>query len=117
MLLAFTMLPAVPRPASPATMAANQSTIKSFLGGEGGMLIFADNGDNSKLKWVDINDAGLTIHTLSSQTSCGAPIISHDGTRALYVQSGKIYAQRLSGGDRVFIGIGVNGFWYREGST
>lgn len=103
--------------AGAASMAANQSTIKNFLGGKGGILAFDEDGDNSRIKWVDLNDPSLTIHTLSSETNCGDVIISHDGTRVLYVQGGKIYAQHLSGGSRQLIGTGVNGFWYRENSV
>ncbi len=103
--------------AGAVSMAANQSTIRNFLGGEGGILAFDDDGDNGRIKWVDLNESSLTIHTLSSETNCRDVIISHDGTRVLYVQNENIYAQRLSGGSRVFIGNGVNGFWYRENGT
>ncbi|MBD3241189.1 MAG: hypothetical protein GF331_11435, partial [Chitinivibrionales bacterium] len=98
--------------AGAVSMAANQSTIRNFFGGKGGILAFDDDSDNSRIKYVDLNESSLTIRTLSSETNCSDVIISHDGTRALYVQSEKIYAQRLSGGSRMLIGNGVNGFWY-----
>ena len=78
-LLVLLALTVASQPALSASMAANQSTIKSFLGGSGGILAFVDAGASSTVKWVDLNDASLAIRTLSSQTNCRDVIISHAG--------------------------------------
>ena len=64
---------AMPHQACAASMATNQSTIKNFLGGSGGILAFVDAGASSTVKWVDLNDASLEIRTLSSQTTVLIP--------------------------------------------
>ena len=104
-------------PASAISVVATQSEIKTFLGGKGGILIFTDLADGSKLKYIDIDNPSLPIVTLDS-ASCSNPHLSLDGTRVAYVSSGNVYTRYIASGSRVtFTTTMVEPYWFKDGST
>jgi len=107
----------IPPSAEAASMAADRSTIQDFLGGSGGVLVFAERGDSYKLKWVDLDDSALTIHTLSGDANCYDCQLSLDGARVYYRIGSTGYTRRLSGGGRVTIGSAGTGWWHVSGGV
>ncbi|MBN1809910.1 MAG: DNRLRE domain-containing protein [Planctomycetes bacterium] len=98
------------------SVVATQAQIKSFLGNQGGILMFTDNADGSKLKYIDIDDASLTIQTLDT-AACANPHMSSDGTRVAYERSGNIYTRYIfSGSPVVFVNGMVEAYWFKDGS-
>ena len=113
----------VSAPAFGLSVTASRSQVTGFIGSSTGKLVFVDNDDSARIKWIDIADSSLTVHTLSSDAGCNNVILHTDGDRLVYQRNGKVYARKLSGGGAVEIATigtlrsGGCPFWYTQGGT
>jgi hypothetical protein len=107
--------------AATPSLVADRSAIRSFLGGQGGVIAFVDKDGGNAILLVDFNAETPALRTLSPLTDCRNPIISADGTRVVFTtEANEVRAVRLAGGDPVKIGdidgSGRNGgvaYWHR----
>jgi hypothetical protein len=106
--------------AGAARIVAEPSTVRAFLGNQGGIALFVDKQDDNRLKWVDFNARTPAITPLSDQTNCTNPRLSPDGTRVVYTSGETVYACSLSDGAAAAIGnrgenrSGGVAYWHEE---
>ncbi len=119
--LALSLL-AAGRVKASTSVVASASDVRTFLGDRTGRLVYIDKNDNNKVYWIDLAD--MSVNKLSDDQATSEPLLSSDGTRAVYGiynivnkwpgsssnNEGDSYIRSLSGGSRKHVaGSSVGG--------
>jgi len=95
------------------TAAAQSADLRAFVGDRQATLVVLDRAEGGTMYVLSTEDG--TLKKLSDEVAIQSPLLSHDGTRVVYNQSGNVYMQPLDGSARELVTEGSEGHWWRDG--